>query len=240
MSIDCFSQEVCNKLEHYVYRLIDPRTGQTFYVGQGVGNRVFAHIKDELKFSKDQDILSEKIDQIRSIRNSGLEVIHIIQRHGLTKKEADEVEAALIDAYPGLTNIQVGYHSYERGVANAETIQNIYSLDTYKERDDLKYMIIKTSWDRVNICAGSIYEATRYSWVVNPKRVNKIPYVLGVISGVVRGVYEVDHWELSDNGIRYEFHGKDAPNDIKNYFINKRIPPCYTKKGRSNPVCYHD
>ena len=28
-----FSPEVCEKIEYYVYRLIDPRNGQTFYVG---------------------------------------------------------------------------------------------------------------------------------------------------------------------------------------------------------------
>ena len=38
-----FSNEVKEKLKHYVYRLVDPRNGQTFYVGEGCGNRVFAH-----------------------------------------------------------------------------------------------------------------------------------------------------------------------------------------------------
>ena len=38
-----FSKEVKEKLNHYVYRLVDPRNGQTFYVGEGCGDRVFAH-----------------------------------------------------------------------------------------------------------------------------------------------------------------------------------------------------
>ena len=32
--------------KYYVYRLVDPRTLQTFYVGKGCGNRVFQHVKD--------------------------------------------------------------------------------------------------------------------------------------------------------------------------------------------------
>jgi len=36
-----FPEEVCVKLGNYVYRLIDPRNGETFYVGKGKGNRVF-------------------------------------------------------------------------------------------------------------------------------------------------------------------------------------------------------
>lgn len=40
--INEFSQETINKIGYYVYRLIDPRNGQTFYVGKG--NRVFQHV----------------------------------------------------------------------------------------------------------------------------------------------------------------------------------------------------
>ena len=31
---------------YYVYRLVDPRDNSTFYVGKGVGNRVFTHVAD--------------------------------------------------------------------------------------------------------------------------------------------------------------------------------------------------
>jgi len=43
-----FSSEVIKKLAYYVYRLIDPRNGETFYVGKGKGNRVFHHVKGVL------------------------------------------------------------------------------------------------------------------------------------------------------------------------------------------------
>ncbi|HBZ78363.1 MAG TPA: hypothetical protein DEO39_06640, partial [Clostridiales bacterium] len=92
-----FTPEVIEQLKYYVYRLIDPRNGQTFYVGKGKGNRVFAHVNDALKsfngesyVDDKEDDVSSKIMQIRDIRNSGLEVIHIIQRYGLTEKEAFE------------------------------------------------------------------------------------------------------------------------------------------------------
>jgi len=35
-----FTTEVIDKMKFYVYRLIDPRNGETFYVGKGKGNRV--------------------------------------------------------------------------------------------------------------------------------------------------------------------------------------------------------
>ena len=242
--IKCFSPEVCEKLGYYVYRLIDPRNGQTFYVGKGKGNRVFAHVECALKEfdleNNADDETSTKYKQIYEIKNAGLEVIHVIQRHGLTESEAFEVEAALIDCFPGLTNLQSG-HNNEYGASNAETLQQMYSLGMYKEPDDIKYMIIKTTYDRVyNDCNGNLYDAVRYHWKVSKNRVDKIKYVLGVIGGIVKEVYEVDNWYLSDDGIRYAFEGKVAPNEIRDYFVNKRIPEKYSKKGSANPVQYHD
>ena len=50
-----FSPEVCREIGYYVYRLVDPRNGQTFYVGKGKNNRVFAHAKRALKDCADVD-----------------------------------------------------------------------------------------------------------------------------------------------------------------------------------------
>jgi len=96
-----FPQEVIDKIQWYVYRLIDPRNGETFYVGKGKGNRIFAHICQEASVKLDE--LDPKLERIRDINISGFEVAHIIHRHGLDENTAVEVEAALIDAYSGLT-----------------------------------------------------------------------------------------------------------------------------------------
>ena len=71
-SIGAFPPDVIQKLKTYVYRLIDPRNGETFYVGKGQGNRVFAHIRAEQV--PDDDELSSKLKRIREIRLSGFEV----------------------------------------------------------------------------------------------------------------------------------------------------------------------
>ena len=96
-----FPPEVAAELGYYVYRLIDPRNGQTFYVGKGCGNRVFQHVKCAVKYYDGAENSSEddpnKFKVIQSIRQEGMEVIHVIQRWGLTEQEALHVEAALID-----------------------------------------------------------------------------------------------------------------------------------------------
>ena len=241
-----FTSEVIEQLQYYVYRLIDPRTGQTFYVGKGKGNRVYAHINDALKSfdgqsyeSNDEDEISEKIKQIREIKAAGLEVIHVMQRYGLTEKEAFEVEAALIDCYPGLTNIQGGYSS-DRGVNSAEVLQRVLSCEEFEDQPDLKYCIIKIN-DHVLNERGSVYETVRKHWKVNLSRVKKIPYVLACHNGIVAEVYEIEKWYRSDEmPKRCEFIGVVADDGIRQLFINKRLPKKYCKKGMASPVLYHD
>lgn len=124
---DIFTEEISNKLKTYVYRLIDPRNGETFYVGKGKGNRVFYHIRAEENL--DGDDIDNKMKRIREIRLAGFEVAHVIHRHGMDEKTAFEVEAALIDAYPGLTNIVSGTGANEYGVMHADEIIRQYSAE---------------------------------------------------------------------------------------------------------------
>ena len=240
--IQSFSPEVQEQLQYYVYRLIDPRDGQTFYIGKGRGNRIFAHVAGALNgyWEENEDELSAKIQQIREIHHSGLSVIHIIQRFGLTENEAFEVEAALIDCFPGLTNLQKG-HGSERGVNNAEVLQQELSYDVFQDRDDMSYMIIKVKKEVVDSNDGNLYETVRRAWRLNLKKASRFKTVLSAVNGIVRGVYKVDRWQLSDveNG-RVEFVGEDAPDEMRTYFLNKRIPEQYRKKGMASPVLYHE
>lgn len=238
-----FTKEVREKLGYYVYRLIDPRNGQTFYVGKGKNNRVFAHVKCELKkyegenyLSKDDNDNPTKIERIKEIKAEELDVIHVIHRHGLTEKEALEVEAALIDCFSGLTNVKKENNDKGRGVSNVEVLQRKYA-NIYEEPDNLNYMIIKTR--KETMIERGIYHAVRSAWKVNKKRANKIKYVLGVVDGIVKEVFEVDEWKEAGNG-RYEFYGKVAPEDKRSIFKDKRIPEKYSKKGNASPVQYRD
>lgn len=241
-----FTPEVVEQLQYYVYRLIDPRSGQTFYVGKGKGNRLYAHVNDALKdyegisyTDSEEDDVSSKIQQIRDIKNAGLEVIHVIQRYGLTEKEAFEVEAALIDCYGGLTNIQSGYSS-DRGVNNAEVLQRDLSCEIFEDIDDLKYCIIKITAESIRN-RGSVYEAVRKHWRVNLNRIKNIKYVLASCNGVIVDVFEAERWyAVPDVPDRCMFDGKQASDEIRNLFINKRLPKHYMKKGMASPVLYHD
>ena len=65
-----FPAIVEERLEWYVYALIDPRDGRLFYIGKGKGSRVFAHATDAIE----GDTETEKLDLIRDVIKSGSKV----------------------------------------------------------------------------------------------------------------------------------------------------------------------
>ena len=100
-----FPPEAAERLgPFYVYMLVDPRAGEGFYIGKGAGQRLLAHGR-EADLTTDATPSSEKVRRIRELRSVGLEPRVDIVRHGLDEYTAFEVEAALIDCFPELTNL---------------------------------------------------------------------------------------------------------------------------------------
>ena len=215
-----FPEESFDTLEYYVYRLIDPRDNKTFYVGKGKGNRVFAHVSDELKFAENvdddefvEDEISAKMQIIRDILKADLEVKHIIHRYGMSEETAYEVESALIDVYADLGQFkgEIAGHDADRGMIDTdELIQNL-SATEYDEPNDIDYIIIKTTNRKLNECNGDLYEASRSAWRLSLSRASQIHYVIASIDGIVQEVYEVDDWYRSHKPHRIEFNGHVAP-----------------------------
>lgn len=241
--VNIFSSEVIEKLAYYVYRLIDPRNGETFYVGKGVGNRVFSHINVEKNI--DGDDISNKLKRIRSIKNSGFEVGHVIHRHGMDEGTAIEVEAALIDAYPGLTNIMDGVGNTEFGAMHALEIISQYGAETVSFNHKALIIIVNKSVEE----RDGLYDAVRYAWRIGKKKAQEAEIVLAVVKGIIKGVYVPLQWleakpenfpglgEVAVEG-RLGFIGREASADVKNIYMNKRIPDEYRRRGAANPIRY--
>lgn len=234
-----FSSEIIEHLKFYVYRLVDPRNGETFYVGKGIGNRVFQHAQGIYGSDK----FSEKIERILDIQIAGLSVVHIIHRHGMDEATAFEVEAALIDAYPGLTNIMEGHGNSEFGVMHASEIIKKYSAEE---------VLFKHKALMINVnqlaATGTLYEATRYAWRLSIHKAQQAEVVLSIRHGIVIGVFVVDRWlpatkenfplRESVPG-RYGFVGERASSDTEKIYLGRKLPESYRKKGASNPIKYN-
>jgi uncharacterized protein len=239
--LDCFPPEVVQKLGFYVYRLIDPRNGETFYVGKGQGNRVFSHVRAE-KSLEDDELDNSKLKRIREIGRAGLSVGHVIHRHGMNEATALDVESALIDAYPGLTNVAGGAGSDDYGAMHAQEIIKRYRAEpaTFYHKA-LLISVNRSATER------DLYEATRYAWRLRKAKAEQAEVVLATLQGEIVGAFVADKWlEATAENFpgresvqdRFGFVGREAPEDIKKLYVGKRVPDEYRKRGAANPIKY--
>ncbi len=246
MTQDRFPEEVAEKLEWYVYRLIDPRNGETFYVGKGRGNRVFEHAKGTIGENEEYATDSKK-QRISEIRASGLQVAHIIHRHGMpNEKTAYEVEAALIDAYPGLANKVTGHWSEDRGSRHAIEIIAEYKAETFEATEPFILFSIRKEYR-----SDELFNVVQGFWKIKKEKAESYKLVLAQVEGLVKGAYRPEEWleatreNFRDNPRmkenrpgRYGFKGEEAEEEIRQKYVGKRVPEKYL--GSSNPIRYCD
>ncbi len=250
MTIKAFSPEIHAQLNYYVYKLIDPRNGEIFYVGKGYGNRLFAHVNyhtSQNEFKNDiEDAEDLKAALIQDIIKSGLDVLHVVHRHGMTENEALLAEAVLIDAIAGLSNIQAGKHSNDFGPMNALLLEQQYKLPEFEIQPDHKLILINIRKSYLE--NTSVYDAVRMFWRMDKSKAEKADYVLAVNNGIVEGIFVVDSWldatvknfpQLSQDIKRIAFIGHPANADIQSIYMKKRVAEQFAnKKGAQNPIRY--
>jgi len=242
MQRDCFPSGVAAQLKWYVYRLIDPRNGETFYVGKGQGDRVFHHVKGALKSTDDATDL--KTSRLRAIRATGLEVGHVIHRHNIESEDiALQIEAALIDAYPGLTNEIGGHNSGDYGCRHVEQIIDEYAAEPFL----VKHSLILISIGRTYPSDGlSVYDSVRAAWRINREKAEHFDLVLAHRLGIVVGAFRPERWIAatrehfpwmpSDFPDRSGFVGRAAEPDVEVLYVKKRVPDRFRQRGAANPV----
>lgn len=241
-NVEHFSKEAKHLLGYYVYRLVDPRNGKTFYVGKGTGDRVFQHAKGvapskwDGRSDEDEGVSPKtaKIDLIDQIKKCKLQVQYYIHRHDMTADVAYEVEGALIDAYAGLTNIQNGHGNRERGCMSVQQIEDKAKTPTVLF-GKAPFLIIKIHKETVED-RGSVYEAVRRSWVIDPIRAKGVP-VVACVDGEIAEVFHPCKWRKLPSGKRYAFTG-DKATTWTALFKGKLLPEEFRRKGQANPICY--
>ena len=137
-----------------------------------------------------------KIKRIREIINAGFSVGHVIHRHGLDDATALEVEAALIDAYPGVTNVQGGYGSTTRGAMHALEVIRLYDAP----KAEFSHNIILINVNKSADTTQDLYDAVRYAWKISIPRAQKAQFILAVRQGLIIGAYVADQWLAATEG----------------------------------------
>lgn len=237
-----FDHLTTEKLNFYVYALINPMDNKPFYIGKGYGNRVFNH----LKCAVECDFSNLKLDKIRDIIAGGREVEHLIIRHGLTEKEAFEIEASLIDFGNRFgfefSNAVLGHHSYGKGLMTSDEVLRMHNAPPLTELTDAVIIInINKRYSR-GISGQDIYEATKQAWVIGEKRRKTTHFALAEYTGIIIEVFEIEDWYAVDTPTnkrknRWGFNGRIAAPDIRDKYLNKSVAHS-KKQGAANPIRY--
>lgn len=107
----------------YVYALVDPRDGETFYVGKGQKDRAQEHERS-VRGGRPQNVA--KTARIQQILDAGLSVDVRILRRFADEAESYRFERDTIAAHCGLTNIAKGGRGGSgrpHGIPNARTLE---------------------------------------------------------------------------------------------------------------------
>lgn len=235
---------VVEALGHYVYMLKDPRDEEIFYVGRGVGSRLFAHEAEALKSARG----SEKLDRIRSIHAAKLRVGYLILRYGLSEENAMLVESVAIDLLRstggGLENEIKGYGSGLYGLRKLDDVVLEHAAEPLQEIGNRCVVININKTYEGDEDRSKIYEAVRSSWVIAKERIGppknpKLKYVLAEHRQIIVEVYRVDEWfKVKDHNSRprWAFNGEVAEEGVRKQYLHKKVEK---KRGAVNPVTFN-
>lgn len=258
-----FSEKAISALNgFYVYALIDTRTNEVFYIGKGVGNRVFSH---EIESTKSPKSEKSKLQRIRDIEKNGFEVKRLIVNWGLTESEAFIAEATLINlmnAISGasLTNIVAGHHIHES--LTVEDFELMYGAEMLKP-EDIKHNILVIKINKLyrrGMSDYEIYDVVRGMWNASIKSIKTrgVKYVFAVYNGLIVGVYKPDEWHYVYERIDLPQHDlmddetferlknriyfvcnnyKDLDEDGMKY-LHKSISSLKVNQSAQNPITY--
>ena len=246
--ISKFSQQTQDELGFYVYVYSDPDTKMPFYIGKGIGNRVFNH--------SEQDSNPDLADKLAELAQSGKEPVIDLLAYGLTDQESKIVEAACIDlvGLEYLTNQIRGNETKEYGRENVSFVEAKFSGAKIKPEDfnEPTLLIRINQMYSSDLEPQQLYEATRGYWKVSLDRARNIKYVAAVFHGIIVEMYQVQDWfqggstqmftreedeEFAQN--RYEFVGKVAPAEVSAKYVGKSVEDFFSQ-GDQNPIHYVD
>ena len=217
------------KIEAYVYALVDPRNGKIFYIGKGnANNSAFDHLSP----SGGGERKRARIDEIR---NAHVEPRVDILRYGLSVTVAHEVEASLIDAI-GIENLtnEVRGHGTQRGRVSATDFERVHGAQPLAINDiEEPYMMFFVNQSfSASATEVEIYDSVRQFWHAvaaktrTPGPDGVLPYAtaLALVESVVVRAYRILQWYPAGTTMSTRAFGSADPNKPKYEFIGQLLP----------------
>ena len=113
---------------------------------------------------------------------------------------------------------------------------------------EFRHKVLIININRTATERSSVYEAVRYAWMLDPQKAERAAYVLAVQQGLIIGVFRAEQWlEAIPHNFpgmpepipdRYGFVGSEAPEEIAQQYLRRRLPDSMRRRGAANPVRY--
>ena len=213
--VNKFPSNIHRELKNYIYALYSPTSESDlpFYVGRGVGDRVFSHLKESHN--------DEVNNIIKDIESKGLKPSIKILIHGLTAAEAKSAETAAIAMLgkDNLANKVKGSGSSLTKVSPQELIDHYNAKEINVNHKVI--MIIRNPWNP-DLSEQRHYDMTRSAWKLGSKK-NLAEYAFLVNQGVIKRIYTIAAW-YPDGTTFHQRNNPDPqnPHYIKEYAIRNR------------------
>ena len=247
---------------YYVYALIDPRNDKVFYIGKGIGNRVFSH---EIESGKSPESEKKKLQKIREIEANGCSVKRLIVNWGLSESEAFVAEATLINMLNRMPDIQLtnevsGHHVHES--LTTEEFELMYGAIPL-EKEDIKHNVLVIKINKLyrrGMSDAELYDTVRGYWAASLKSIEArgVKYVFGVYNGLIVAVYKPDAWyygseldnapqrgilkpedyERLKNRVYFTCKDYNALDDEGRFYLHKSIVNLKVNQSAQNPITY--
>jgi hypothetical protein len=216
-----FPSNIHQKLKNYIYALYDPANSSElpFYVGRGVGDRVFSHLKESHN--------DEVQEMIKSIRSRGIEPTVKIILHGLSAQQAKAAETVSI-AMLGKDNLANKVKGSGSSLTKVDPQELIDHYNAKPVRIKHKVIIIIRNPYNPDLPEQVIYDNTRSAWKLGSKK-DFAEYAFLVNQGVVKKIYTIANW--FPDGTTFHSRNNPDPNN-KNYQRGYLIRPRYEFVGR--------
>ena len=202
-----FPSNIHKELKNYIYALYDPSnvSDLPFYIGRGVGDRVFSHLKES-----HNDEVQQKI---KELRENGFQPNIKIILHGLSVQQAKAAETVSIAMLgkDNLANKVKGSGSTLTKVDPQELIDH-YNAKAIKIKHKA-IIIIRNPWNP-DLSERLHYERTRSAWRLGDKK-DFAEYAFLVNQGVVKKVYTIAGWHPDGT----TFHTRNDPDPINPYYL---------------------
>jgi len=196
-----FPTNIHKELSNYIYALYDPREKLPFYIGRGVGDRAFSHLKESH---------NKKVkDKVDSLRDQKIKPVIKILIHGLTNQQARAAETAAIAILgkDNLANEVKGAGSSLTNISPAEIIHHYNAKEALIKHKAI--LIVRNPWNP-NQTEQYHYDLTRASWKVGKKK-DHAEYAFLVHQGVIKRVYTVAAWY--PDGTTFHTRNNPDPNN---------------------------